>query len=742
MSIIFHEKAKIFHIRNKEISYIIGILENDQLENLYYGKAIRDREDFSHLHEKTGRSNLVICVPEPGKLSMQYVRNEYPSYGTGDFRSPAFRVLQKNGSRISDFKYVKHDVLKGKPSMFPLPSTYADNDDEAETLIITLKDDVTNTELKLYYTIYEEFPVITRHAEFIHNGDEEIFLERALSFSAEFLDKDYEMLQFSGSWGRERFIKKRRLEQGVQSVGSLLGTSSSADHNPFIAIARPDATEDKGEIYGFNLVYSGNFLAQVEVSTHDMTRVMLGIHPEGFSWKLEKGERFVTPEAVLAYSADGFGKMSRAYHRLYRTRLMRGKWRDKTRPVLLNNWEATYFDFTEEKILNIAKKAKEVGVELFVLDDGWFGDRNDDHRALGDWSPNKEKLPDGVSGLSEKIEAMGLKFGIWVELEMINKDSRLYEKHPEWLIGTPRRFESHSRYQHVLDFTRKDVIDYLYGVMAELLESSKISYIKWDMNRSMSEAYGKELPSDRQGEFMHRYILGVYELYDRLTKRFPEILFESCSSGGMRFDPGMLYFAPQTWTSDDTDAEERTKIQYGTSFMYPLVSMGSHVSAVPSHQTKRITKISTRAAVAYFGTFGYELDLNLLNADEIEEVKKQVEFMKKYRELIQVEGDFYRILSPFEGNETAWIVVSRDKKEAVAMYYQRLSKVNSSYIRFKLKGLAEDVNYEVSYEITGEKRSFTAYGDELMYAGMPVKREDLDKIGGDFASIIYVLKAV
>ena len=569
------------------------------------------------------------------------------------------------------------------------------------------------------------------------------------------------MVQLSGGWSRERYVKNRKLEMGIQSIQSLNGTCCGAEHNPFLALKRPHTTESQGEVYGFSLVYSGNYLGQVEVSTFDMTRVMMGINPEDFSWELKSGESFQTPEVVMVYSDKGLNKMSQTYHRLYRKRLMHGEWRDKARPILLNNWEATYFDFNEEKILTIAKKAKEAGVELFVLDDGWFGARNDDYRGLGDWYVNLEKLPDGISGLSKKVEELGLKFGLWVELEMVNKDSDLYRAHPDWIISAPNRFESHARHQNVLDFSRKEVVDYIYEMIAKVIRESSISYIKWDMNRYMSEPYSKGSAPCEQGKVMHKYILGVYDLYTRLTTEFPHILFESCASGGARFDPAMLYFAPQTWCSDDTDASERTKIQYGTSYVYPIVSMGSHVSAVPNHQMHRITPIETRANVAYFGTFGYELDLNLLSDAEIETVKKQIAFMKEHRELIQMDGDFYRLLSPFEGNETAWMVVSSDKTQAVAAFYQRLNKVNASWLRLKLDGLDANTKYEVSCDMApvasydakiaeayGHKteedsvKTYQAYGDELMSAGIPIDREELNKKGGDFASLLYTLKKV
>ena len=761
MAIIFHKQSKCFHLYNNEVSYIMRIMENGQLENLYYGKKIHDKEDFAYFHDEAMRSQMSVCIPEPGLLSMQYTRQEYPSYGTGDYRSPAVTIAQENGSRIIDFKYAGHEIYSGKKEILPLPATYVEGKEEAETLEVTLHDNVMDTDLILSYTIYEAYPVITRNTKFVHKGKEKIVLERAMSASVEFLDMDYEMVQLSGGWSRERYVKNRKLEMGIQSIQSLNGTCCGAEHNPFLALKRPHTTESQGEVYGFSLVYSGNYLGQVEVSTFDMTRVMMGINPEDFSWELKSGESFQTPEVVMVYSDKGLNKMSQTYHRLYRKRLMHGEWRDKARPILLNNWEATYFDFNEEKILTIAKKAKEAGVELFVLDDGWFGARNDDYRGLGDWYVNLEKLPDGISGLSKKVEELGLKFGLWVELEMVNKDSDLYRAHPDWIISAPNRFESHARHQNVLDFSRKEVVDYIYEMIAKVIRESSISYIKWDMNRYMSEPYSKGSAPCEQGKVMHKYILGVYDLYTRLTTEFPHILFESCASGGARFDPAMLYFAPQTWCSDDTDASERTKIQYGTSYVYPIVSLGSHVSAVPNHQMHRITPIETRTNVAYFGTFGYELDLNLLSDAEIETVKKQIAFMKEHRELIQMDGDFYRLLSPFEGNETAWMVVSSDKTQAVAAFYQRLNKVNASWLRLKLDGLDANTKYEVSCDMApvasydakiaeayGHKteedsvKTYQAYGDELMSAGIPIDREELNKKGGDFASLLYTLKKV
>lgn len=731
MPIIYHEKSKQFHIYNKEVSYIIEVMENNQLGNLYYGKKITDQESFAYLHEDMKRSLSVFSCPEPSILTLQYTKQEYPSYGTGDFRQGAFTIKQANGSKITNFEYVSHSIYKGKRKIEPLPATYVEEDDEATSIEITLHDQVIGADLILTYTIYEDLPVITRHAKFIYHGSEKIILTNAMSGSVDLPDRDFEMVHLSGAWSRERYVKTRKLEQGVQSIYSMRG-ASSIEHNPFLALKRKETTEQQGEVYGFSLVYSGSFLGHIEVCTHDMTRVMMGIHPDTFEWPLSQGESFQTPEIVMVYSDNGLNKMSQSYHELYRTRLARGVWRDKERPILLNNWEATYMDFDEAKILNIVTKAKEVGVELFVLDDGWFGTRDDDHQALGDWYVNKKKLPSGITGLSNKVEEMGMKFGLWIEPEMVNKNSDLYRAHPDWLLSTPDRFESPSRQQHVLDFSRKEVVDYIHGMIRKVIKESKISYIKWDMNRYITECYSRTAKPEEQGMVMHKYILGVYDLYTRLIEEFPEILFESCSSGGGRFDPGMLYFAPQTWTSDDTDAVERMKIQYGTSFVYPVSSMGAHVSATPNHQLDRMTPLSTRGNVAFFGAFGYELDLNKLSDEEIEEVKEQINYYKKYRKLIQ-QGMFYRIKSPFEGNDTAWIVISKDKTQAVAAYYQRLNKVNASFLRYKLTGLDPDMLYKV----TAFGRTETYYGDQLMNAGLVINRKEFAEGIGDFASVLF-----
>ena len=739
MSIIFNEKSKEFHLFNNDISYIIKILRNNQLGQLYFGKKIHERDSYDYLLENSFRPMSSYVYEGEYGFSLENIKQEYPSYGTTDFKYPAYEISQENGSRITNFEYVSHKIYSGKPKLKALPATYVEDDSEADTLEITLFDSVINAELVLIYTIFNNESAIARSCRFINKGKESLDLTNAMSMCLDLPDCNYEWIQLSGAWAREREVKHRKLEQGIQAISSARGNSSH-NHNPFIALKRPNADEFQGEALGFSLVYSGNFLAQVEVDTYDVSRVLMGINPFGFTWHLGEGEEFQTPEAVMVYSDKGMNGVSQTYHKLYRTRLARGEWRDKVRTILINYWEATYFDFTEEILVDIAKTAKEDGIELFVLDDGWFGTRCDDTSGLGDWYANTDRLPNGISGLSKRIENLGMKFGLWFELEMANKDSDLYRKHPEWIIQTPNRSTSHGRHQYVLDFSNPEVVDYIYEMVDKVLSESSISYIKWDMNRSITECYSLFLPANRQGEVFHRYILGVYDLYERLIKKYPHILFESCASGGGRFDAGMMYYAPQCWTSDDSDAVERIKIQYGTSYAYPVSSMGAHVSITPNHQLFRNTPLETRGNVAYFGAFGYELDLTKLTEEEHEIVKKQVEFVKEYRELIQ-KGTFFRLQSPFENNISAWMVVSEDKKEAIVAYFKVLNDVNCPLRRMKLHGLDENL----LYSIEGTNKSH--YGSELMNLGLITTDSSAGQVGdelekcADYWSKIYVLKA-
>ncbi|MCI8453109.1 MAG: alpha-galactosidase [Lachnospiraceae bacterium] len=740
MGIVYHEASRTFHLYNDSMSYIMTVLKNGHLGQIYCGKKIRDREDFSYLLELSGRPMGSYVYDDERMFSLDSIKQELPVYGTTDYHQPALEIRQGNGSRISNFLFASYSIRPGKPKLAGLPATYTEEDAEAWTLAVILKDAVTGIQAELLYTIFEERNVIARSMRLANQGEEAVHVTRAMSLCLDLPDSAYTWLQLSGSWARERHVKIRRLEEGITAVGSMRGHSSH-EHNPFVALARPNADERQGEIFGVSLVYSGNFLIQAETDCHQMTRILAGIHPDCFDWKLEPGESFQTPEAVLVYSDRGFNGMSQTFHSLYGRRLARGYWRDRPRPILINNWEATYFDFTEERLVSIAKKAKECGVELFVLDDGWFGARRNDRAGLGDWEANRKLLPGGITGLAERITRLGMQFGLWFEPEMVNRDSGLYRSHPDWILSTPGRHASQGRYQYILDFSRPEVVEHIYRQMAKILREAEISYVKWDMNRSITECFSSALPADRQGEVFHRYILGVYALYERLTDEFPKVLFESCASGGGRFDPGMLYYAPQGWTSDDSDAVERLKIQYGTSFVYPLSSMGSHVSVIPNHQVFRNTPLHTRANVAYFGTFGYELDLNRLEPAELSQVKEQIVFMKRYRQLLQF-GTFYRLKSPFEGNEAVWMVVSRDKRTALVGWYRVLNTVNGAYTRVRLEGLKPECCYKNVLSGT------THYGDELMNLGLITTDTTAgetahgDKPCTDFESRLYVLEAV
>lgn len=739
MAIKFYEESGQFHLYNDEISYIFKILKNKQLGHLYYGKRLTDIPDYGYLVEESRRDMAACPTEEDNFFSLESVRQEYPTYGNGDVRYGAYELLWENGSNITEFEYRTHKIYKGKEKLKGLPATYVEDENEAETLEVTLKDRRKNVKIVLCYTIFKDVPVLTKNVRFSNDSDEKITLLSALASCVDFPDKDYVMIDLAGAWSRERNIRERKLDYGVQSVHSIRGCSSH-QFNPFFALKRENTDEFQGEIFGFSFVYSGNFLAQAEVDNYDVTRVLMGIHPSGFQWELLRGEEFQTPEVVMVYSDQGMNYMSQIYHKLYRTRLARGVWRDQTRPILINNWEATYFDFDEEKILAIAKRAREIGVELFVLDDGWFGHRDDSTSSLGDWYPHLGKLPNGVKGLAEKINALGMKFGIWIEPESVNRDSDLYRNHPDWVMGDLNRNISQSRNQLLLDFSKKEVVDSIYEMMAKIFREVPVSYVKWDMNRNMSEVFSNGNDKSYQGKVRHKYILGVYELYDRLTTEFPEILFESCASGGARFDPGILYYAPQGWASDNTDAIDRLKIQYGTSVVYPVSCIGSHVSASPNHQTFRNTSLQTRANVAYFGTFGYELDITKMTDEELDQMREQVVFMKLHRELIQ-KGTFYRLRSPFAGNETAWIIVSEDLKEALVGYYRVLQPSNAPFSRLKLQGIGRNIKYSVN----GEEEHF---GDELMQIGIITSdyAAGVWKKGregqGDYMSKLYYLKAI
>lgn len=735
MPIIFHKELKEFHLYNKEISYIIHILPNGHVGNLYFGKKIDPYKTYNHLFEGIYRPLAAYVYEEDNKFSLQNTRQEYPTFGLSDFRKGAFLIKQENGSEISDFKYESHKIIEGKLKLKGVPQTYVENKDDATTLEITLLDEVIKSKLKLYFTIFEDRAVITRSASFLNLSNKSINIEKAMSFNLDLPDSNYNMIQLNGAWGRERHVHDRSIKEGTQGFYSLKG-ASSAEFNPFLALRRPNTDEFSGEVIGFSLVYSGNFMAEIDVDTYNQTRIMMGIHPDRFSWPLNLNEEFYTPEVVIVYSDKGLNYMSQVYHSLYRECLMRGKWKNSVRPILLNSWEALSFSIDEEKIKELATNASKLGVELFVLDDGWFGKRNNDNAGLGDWTVNKEKFPNGLNEIIEYINKLGMDFGIWIEPEMVNKESELYRSHPDWIIHDPNRKPSHTRNQYTLDFSRDEVVDHIYNQIEKLLSDYNISYVKWDMNRYITECYSKDKGANLQGTVYHKYILNVYKLYDKLTTRFPDILFESCSSGGARFDPGMLYYAPQTWTSDNTDAMERIKIQYGSSLVYPLISMGSHVSESPNQQVFRETALETRANVAYFGNLGYELDVNKLWDVEKEEIKKQIQFYKENREVFQF-GEFYRIKNPYNNNISAWMVKSNDEKTIILGCYKLLNHANEGKERVKLFGLDKDGDYKLSYPYEKEFK-----GDELMNVGISMNDDYFCNSGNDFSSVLYLLRKI
>lgn len=727
---IFYDKAQgLFHLQSQNSSYLIQLVHGYPA-HLYYGPKLRNDSNLSNLLQLTERASFSPNpIPEDKRISLDTLPQEYPGYGTSDFRSPAYQVKLADGTRITELTYSSHRINSGKPALPGLPAVYTEQDSEAETLELELIDTVSGLTVTLFYTVFFDFNAIVRSVGITNAGQSAVELERVLSASLDFADSDYDALYLSGAWARERHVQRRKLAPGVTGISSRRG-SSSHQQNPFIALLRPDANEHQGEVYGFSLVYSGNFVAEAEVEQFGTTRLQIGINPFDFGWRLEPGERFQTPEVVMVYSGEGLGGMSRTFNRLYRTRLCRGQHRDQVRPILVNNWEATYFDFNADKIEAIAKAGSELGIELFVLDDGWFGRRDKDNCSLGDWFEDRRKLPGGLEDLARRVEATGLQFGLWVEPEMVSPDSDLYRSHPDWCLHVPNRRRTEARDQLVLDMSREDVRTYLYERLSAIFSSVPISYVKWDMNRNMTEIGSALVPAERQKEIAHRYILGLYDLLERLTTEFPHILFESCSGGGGRFDPGMLYYMPQTWTSDDTDGVERLKIQYGTSLVYPVSTMGAHVSAVPNHQVERITSLNFRGDVAMSGNFGYELDLTKFTQEEKETAKRQIEFYKQIRSLVQ-QGDLYRLRSPFEGNDTSWMFVSGDQEEALLFYFRVLAEPNAPLRSVKLEGLDPSKNYRLdpSGEVFG--------GDRLMYAGIPVS-----SLHGDFASMWVRLTAV
>ena len=721
-------KDKIFNLETENTLYQMKVDRFGVLNHLWYGEKTDCCMDYLLDYPDAGFSGNIYEAENERTYSLNTLPQEYSTSGVGDFRISAISVTHEDGSNALDLRVREYQIKKGKYEIPGLPAVYA-KEDEAETLEITLKDTATEAEVILKYGVFEKEDVITRSVVVKNSGKTPIVINKVHSMCLDIPYGDWEWMHFYGRHTMERQAERVPVLHGISESSSSRGTSSH-HQNPAVLLCEKDCTETNGHCIGAALMYSGGFQAQVEKDQLEQVRLVMGIHPDTFEWTLEAGEAFYTPEVILSCSTTGFAKLSQNFHHIIRNHDCRGTYQLSSRPVLINNWEATYFDFNEEKILNIARQASKLGIDMMVLDDGWFGKRDDDCSGLGDWFVNEKKLNGGLKALVEKINAMGMKFGLWFEPEMVSEDSDLYRNHPDWAIQIPGRKPMRSRYQLVLDMSNPEVVDYLYGVMSAILRENHIEYVKWDMNRSISDWYTATLSRGRQMEMPHRYVLGLYELLEKLTSEFPDVLFEGCSGGGGRFDAGMMYYCPQIWCSDDTDAHERTFIQYGTSFFYPTSTVGSHVSAVPNHQTGRITSIETRGVVAMAGSFGYELDLNQLSEEEKTVVAKQVTHYKEYQSLIY-NGDYYRLANPFEDGMSAWSWISEDKKTILVQGVLFRAKPNVLRKTLRLMGLEAKKNYKIA----GTEEAYT--GVALMSGGVLLQRAV-----GDDVSFEIVLEEI
>ena len=721
-------KDKIFNLETKNTLYQMKVDRFGVLNHLWYGEKTDCCMDYLLDYPDAGFSGNIYEAENERTYSLNTLPQEYSTSGVGDFRISAISVTHEDGSNALDLRVREYQIKKGKYEIPGLPAVYA-KEDEAETLEITLKDTATEAEVILKYGVFEKEDVITRSVVVKNSGKTPIVINKVHSMCLDIPYGDWEWMHFYGRHTMERQAERVPVLHGISESSSSRGPSSH-HQNPAVLLCEKDCTETNGHCIGAALMYSGGFQAQVEKDQLEQIRLVMGIHPDTFEWILEAGEAFYTPEVILSCSTTGFAKLSQNFHHIIRNHVCRGTYQLSSRPVLINNWEATYFDFNEEKILNIARQASKLGIDMMVLDDGWFGKRDDDCSGLGDWFVNEKKLNGGLKALVEKINAMGMKFGLWFEPEMVSEDSDLYRNHPDWAIQIPGRKPMRSRYQLVLDMSNPEVVDYLYGVMSAILRENHIEYVKWDMNRSISDWYTATLSRGRQMEMPHRYVLGLYELLEKLTSEFPDVLFEGCSGGGGRFDAGMMYYCPQIWCSDDTDAHERTFIQYGTSFFYPTSTVGSHVSAVPNHQTGRITSIETRGVVAMAGSFGYELDLNQLSEEEKTVVAKQVTHYKEYQSLIY-NGDYYRLANPFEDGMSAWSWISEDKKIILVQGVLFRAKPNVLRKTLRLMGLEAKKNYKIA----GTEEVYT--GVALMSGGVLLQRAV-----GDDVSFEIVLEEI
>lgn len=742
MGISYLEEERLFKLDTPNTTYCIGLIDQEGfLGHAYYGRRIDNVQGISALMrvyenpmtpETNARDRLSFldCFP-----------TEYSGHGVGDYRESSIRARSGAGHSAVLLTYVSHEIYRGKHKLEGLPATFG-GEEEVTTLAITCRDAALGLRAVLLYSVFEDTDAIARSVCLYNDGDIPVYLEKAMSACLDMDNRDFDMLTLHGSWARERHMDRRRVSHGKHAVASLRGEPGHQEH-PFMALLEHTATQTRGDVYGFSLVYSGNFRMQAELSQFGSVRVTAGIEPEDFSWKLAAGESFQTPEVILVYSGEGLGGMSRAYHDLYRKHLIRSPYRNKKRPILINNWEATYFDFDEEKLLDIAREAAGLGIEMLVMDDGWFGNRYDDNRALGDWQVNEEKLKGGLKKLVDGVNALGMEFGIWFEPEMISPESKLYQEHPDWAIAIPGRAPGLARNQYVLDISRREVRDCILEQMFSVLHSANIKYVKWDMNRPLSDLGSASLPADRQGELYHRYVLGMYEMQERLLAEFPDLLLENCSGGGARFDPGMLYYSPQIWCSDDTDAIERLAIQEGTALVYPLSAMGAHVSVCPNHAVGRNTPFETRGYVALAGTFGYELDITKLSPEDKEMVSRQTAMYHKFSDLVR-EGDYYRVASYGDNHlYDCFQVVSKDKKESLVFYVQVLGEPNQHGRILRLQGLDETAVYHVyETDMQGDsqeeivKDAGKAYSGQLLINGGIL----VERLWGDFRAKLIWLK--
>ena len=733
--ITYNESTRTFRLDTANSTYCITIAEKGYLAHSYYGPKIGN-DDTTYLLRQM-EYPFADSPTFREKLSLlDFLAQEMPTDGVGDFRKTALAVTNSSGNNAIELKYDSYKIVDGCPSLQGLPCVF-DKTNKAQTLVITTKDQVLGLDVELYYTVFVDTDAIVRSSKIISHAAEPVFIKKAMSLAFDMDNDNYDAITLNGSWGRERHLDRHTINMGTMEACSIRGVTSHQEH-PFLAILDKTAGNNNGKVYGVNFIYSGNFSAVIQRNQFDSLRVLMGINPENFCWKLEPGAAFETPQAVLVFSDSGLNGMSHAFHDLYRNHLIRSPYKNQMRPVLINNWEATYFNFDTQKLLDIAREAHKDGIEMLVMDDGWFGKRDFDDNSLGDWVVYEKKLQGGLKNLVDQVNALGMKFGIWFEPEMVSKDSELLRAHPDWAIQIKGREPGMARAQFVLDITRKEVRDYIMDSVEKILHSANIEYVKWDMNRQVCDVGSIDLPTDQIGEYFHRYVLAVYEMQERLITNFPKLLLENCSSGGARFDPGMFYYSPQIWCSDNTDATERLFIQEGTAIVYPLSTMGAHVSVCPNHAIGRVTPFKTRGYVALSGTFGYELDITKLSPEDRAMVPQQVTLYKKFSPLVR-EGDYYRIASASQTVDyDCWASISRDKSRALVTFVQLYNRANYKTRMVKIPGLDADRTYKITWPDEDQQKfpPMTLTGATIMNAGIPIRRD-----WGDYQGQLIYLEA-